>query len=66
MIVCLLDRILKLLDQHPDRSAVIAASVDWMVAFDWQDPTIAIKKCIELGLRPSLIQYSSATCLTAR
>ena len=55
MIVCLLDRILKLLDQHPDRSAVIAASVDWMAAFDRQDPTIAIRKFIEMGVRPSLI-----------
>ena len=55
MIVFLLDRILKLLDQQPDRSAVIAASVDWMAAFDQQDPTIAIRKFIELGVRPSLI-----------
>jgi hypothetical protein len=55
MIVFLLDRILKLLDQHPDSSAVIAASVDWMAAFDQQDPTIAIRKFIELGVRPSLI-----------
>ena len=55
MIVCLLDRILKLLDQHPDKSAVIAASLDWTAAFDRQDPTLAIKKFIELGVRPSLI-----------
>ena len=55
MMVSLLDRILKLLDQHPNRSAVIAASLDWMAAFDQQDPTIAIKKFIELGVRPSLI-----------
>ena len=31
MIVCLLDKILKLLDQQPDRSAVIAASMDWLL-----------------------------------
>ena len=55
MIVCLLDRILKLLDQHPDKSAVIATSLDWAAAFDRQDPTIAIRKFIELGVRPSLI-----------
>ena len=55
MIVCLLDRILKLLDRHPDKSAVIAASLDWAAAFDRQDPTLAIKKFIELGVRPSLI-----------
>ena len=43
-----MDRIIKLLDRHPDKSAVIAASLDWAVAFDRQ-------KFIELGLRPSLI-----------
>ena len=55
MIVCLLDRILKLLDKHPDRSAVVATCLDWAAAFDRQDPTIAVKKFIELGVRPSLI-----------
>jgi hypothetical protein len=55
MIVCILDRIMKLLDKHPDKSAVIAASLDWTAAFDRQDPTLAIKKFIELGVRPSLI-----------
>ena len=55
MIVCILDRVLKLLDRHPDKSAVIAASLDWTAAFDRQDPTLAIKKFIELGVRPSLI-----------
>ena len=34
MIVCILDRILKLLDKHSDKSAVIAASLDWTAAFD--------------------------------
>ena len=28
MIVCILDRIMQLLDRHPDKSAVIAASLD--------------------------------------
>ena len=55
MIVCLLDRILKLLDRHPDRSAVIMTCLDWSAAFDRQDPTIAVKKFIQLGVRPSLI-----------
>ena len=55
MIVCLLDRILKLLDQNPDRSAVVATCLDWAAAFDRQDPTIAVKKFLELGVRPSLI-----------
>ena len=55
MIVCLLDRILKLLDEYPDKSAVIAAGLDWAAAFDRQDPTLAIQKFIQLGVRPSLI-----------
>ena len=56
MIVCYVDRILKLLDKYSDRSAaVIAASVDWAVAFDRQDPTLGIQKFIKLGVRPSLI-----------
>jgi hypothetical protein len=55
MIVWLLDRILKLLDRHTDRSAVILTSLDWSAAFDRQDPTLAIKKFIQLGVRPSLI-----------
>ena len=55
MIVCILDRVLKLLDQNPDKSAVLAACLDWAAAFDRQDPTIAVKKFIQLGVRPSLI-----------
>ena len=60
MIVCLLDRTLKLLDQHPDRSAVIASYLDWASAFDRQDPTIAIKKFIQLGVRLPSYFYISA------
>ena len=55
MIVCLLDRIQGLLDRHSDKSSVIASFLDWMSAFDRQDPTIAIKKFIKLGVRASLI-----------
>ena len=55
LIVGLLDRILKLLDQHSDRSAVLMTCLDWSAAFDRQDPTLAIKKFLELGVRPSLI-----------
>ena len=55
MLVCFIDRILKLLDAHPDKSAVIAALLDWSAAFDRQDPTIAILKFIQLGIRPALI-----------
>jgi hypothetical protein len=55
MIVCYLDRILKLLDENQHKSAVMAISLDWAAAFDRQDPTIAIQKFIKLGIRPSLI-----------
>jgi hypothetical protein len=49
------DRILKLLDSTTESTAVIAAMVDWSKAFDRLDPTIAIIKFIELGVRPTLI-----------
>jgi hypothetical protein len=29
--------------------------LDWTTAFDRQDPTLAIKKFIDMGVRPSLI-----------
>ena len=54
-IVCFVDRILQLLDTHPDKSAVIASCLDWSAAFDRQDPTLAISKFIKLGVRSSLI-----------
>lgn len=55
LVVALVDRILQLLDSNTERSAVIAACVDWQAAFDRQDPTLAINKFIALGVRPSLI-----------
>ena len=55
MLVCLVDKILKLLDENTDMSAVIMACLDWAAAFDRQDPTIAIQKFLKLGVRPSLI-----------
>ena len=55
MIVYLLDRILQLLDSNTDQSAVIAAFVDWAAAFDRLDPTLAIQRFIEIGVRPALI-----------
>ena len=55
LMVCLLDRILQLLDKNTDRSAVIMKQVDWSAAFDRQDPTKGIEKFIKLGVRPSLI-----------
>ena len=55
LLVCLVDRILYLLDRYNEKSAVIAALVDWAAAFDRQDPTLAIKGFIKIGVRPSLI-----------
>ena len=60
LVVCLLDRVLKLLDRHSERSAIIMAGLDWSAAFDRQDPTIAVKKFIQLGVRPSLIPLLSS------
>ena len=60
MIVCLIDRIQKLLDQNTERSAVIMAGVDWSAAFDRQDPTKGVQKFIKLGIRPSLIPVLSS------
>jgi hypothetical protein len=54
MIVLMMDRVLQLLDA-PGMSAVVLAAVDWMGAFDRQDPTITINKLIKMGVRASLI-----------
>ena len=48
------DRILQMLDQN-DKYAVIVSYDNWRGAFDRQDPTIMIKKFIELGVRSSLV-----------
>ena len=48
LIVCLVDRVLKLLDRNTDRLADMMAGLDWSAAFDRQDPTLAIKKFIKL------------------
>ena len=55
LMVCLLDRILQLLDKNTDRSADIMKQVDWSAAFDRLDPTKGIEKFIKMGVRPSLI-----------
>ena len=44
LIVCLVERVLKLLDSNQERSAAIATCVDWSAAFFMQDPTMAITK----------------------
>ena len=55
MVVCMMDKVLQLLDNNNTRSAVIASLIDWSSAFDRQDPTLAIEKFIKLGVRPSLV-----------
>jgi hypothetical protein len=54
MMVMLVDRVLSLLDQ-PGMTAVVMGAVDWMGAFDRQDPTKTAIKLINMGLRPSLV-----------
>ena len=55
MLVCLVNRILTLLDNNTDPTVVIAAMVDWASAFDRQDPTLGIQKFLKMGVRTSLI-----------
>ena len=55
LIVAYVDRVLKSLDSVRQRSAVIAAAVDWSAAFDRLDPTLTVQKMIKIGIRPSLI-----------
>ena len=55
MIVCMVDRILKLLDTPEGRALVISSQYDWENAFDRQDPTSTVKKFSLMGVRSSLI-----------
>ena len=55
MMVAMLDRILLMLDESDGHAAVITALIDWSSAFDRQDPTIAIQKFYNMGVRSSLI-----------
>ena len=55
LLVNLMDRILKLIDQNPDRSAAISYMLDWASAFERQDVTLGIKKFLKMGVRPELI-----------
>ena len=55
LLVNLMDRILQIIDQNPNRSAVITSMLDWASAFDRQDATLAIKKFLKMGVRPELI-----------
>lgn len=55
LLVALVDRILRYLDQNLNSPAVIATMLDWSAAFDRQCPTIGIKRFIELGVRPAIV-----------
>ena len=54
LIVCMMDRILNLLDK-PGMTAIIRASTDWRSAFDRTDPSETVQKMIRMGIRPSLV-----------
>ena len=54
MLVCLVNRILTLLDNNTDPTFVIVAMVDWASAFDRQDPTLGIQMFLIMGIRPCL------------
>ena len=55
MLVSLMDRILKLIDQNPTRAAVVASMLDWSSAFDRQDSTKEVQKFLSVGGRPALV-----------
>ena len=55
LVINLMDRLLNLLDKNSNCSAVIASMLDWSSAFDRQDPTLAIKTFLKMGVRPSLV-----------
>ena len=60
LLVALVDRILKHLDQNLNTPAVITTMLDWPAAFDRQCPTIGIKKFLEMGVRPSIVHVLSS------
>ena len=43
------------MDNNNNKSAFIATLIDWSSAFDRQDPTLAIQKFLQLGVRLSLV-----------
>ena len=55
ILVCLVDRVLKLLDQNTIQSMVVMSGVDLRQAFDRNDLTKTAQKIIKLGLCPSLV-----------
>ena len=55
MIVCMVDRILKLLETTEGRAAVLSSQYDWSNAYERQDPTKTIQKFITMKICSSLI-----------
>ena len=55
MLVCMVDRIFKLLETREGRAAVISSQYDWQNAFERQDPTKTIQKFINMRICSSLI-----------
>ena len=55
MLVCYMDRIRQLHNGNPNKLDVIATSLDWAAAYDWQNPTIAVEKFVKMGVRPTLV-----------
>ena len=49
--ICMVDRILKLLDTPDGKAVVISSKYDWANAFDRQDPTKTIQHFIFMGIR---------------
>ena len=60
MLVSLMDRVLKLLDNNNTKSAVLKAGVDWSSAFERGDPTTTTAGFLEMGLRPSIVKLLSS------
>ena len=56
MLVCMVDRIFKLLETREGRAAVISSQYDWQNAFERQDPTKTIQKLINMRICFSLIR----------
>ena len=69
LIVMMMDRVMKLLD-NPGKTAVVMGAIDWKGAFDRLDPTVNITKLIRMGVRSSLIpviiQYIEDRRMTVR
>ena len=64
LMVALVDRILKRLDQNLNTPSVITTMLDWSAAFDRQCQTIGIKKFLEMGVRPSIVRV--LTCYLSK